>query len=99
MLAYFCYPETSKQCPLVKPWCVANLAFLEGLSVDEAFTLFDDGLGVNKSKKMRREKIEMQNTYNAEGFRTGLTEVVEKSEASHKENMDSAKPIGIESSE
>jgi SP family myo-inositol transporter-like MFS transporter 13 len=35
----------------------------EGLSVDEAFTLFEDGFGVTKSKKMRREKMEMKKTY------------------------------------
>jgi hypothetical protein len=54
------------------------LPFLEGLSVDEAFTLFDDGFGVKKSKEMRREKIEMQNTYNAEGLHAGLIEEVYK---------------------
>ena len=48
---------------------------------------------------MRREKIEMQKTYNAEGLHTGLAEVVDKGEASHIENMDPIKSIGIESSE
>ena len=64
MLAYFCYPETSKRqtdCSEVLP--DANTVITEGLSVDEAFTLFQDGYGVQKSKKMRREKIDMQKTY------------------------------------
>jgi SP family myo-inositol transporter-like MFS transporter 13 len=77
--------------PRSSPWCVANLPFLEGLSVDEAFTLFDDGFGVKKSKEMRREKIEMQKNYNAEGLYAGLAEVVDevvdKGEACHTENM------------
>lgn len=68
-------------------WCVANMSFPEGLSVDEAFTLFDEGFGVKKSKEMRREKIKMQQTYNAEGFNVAVTEVVDKSEAYHKENV------------
>ena len=75
------------------------MPFLEGLSVDEAFTLFNDGFGVKKSKEMRRQKIEMQKTYNAEGLHAGLVEVVDKSEASHVENVDPIKTIGIESSE
>ena len=75
------------------------MPFLEGLSVDEAFTLFDGGFGVKKSKEMRREKIEMQKTYNAEGLHAGLAEVVDKGEASHMENVDPIKTIGIESSE
>ena len=67
--------------------------FLEGLSVDEAFTLFDDGFGVKKSKEMRREKIEMQKNYNAEGLVAGLAEVeyvgevVDKAEISHTEKV------------
>jgi SP family myo-inositol transporter-like MFS transporter 13 len=75
------------------------LPFLEGLSVDEAFTLFNDGFGVKKSKDMRREKTEMQKTYNAEGLPAGLTDLVDKGEASHKENVDPTKSIGIKSSE
>jgi MFS transporter, SP family, solute carrier family 2 (myo-inositol transporter), member 13 len=75
--------------------CVTNLAFPEGLSVDEAFTLFDDGFGVKKSKKMRREKIEMQKNYNAEGLVAGLAEVdvvevvgmVDKAETSYTEKV------------
>jgi SP family myo-inositol transporter-like MFS transporter 13 len=73
------------------------LPFLEGLSVDEAFTLFDDGFGVKKSKEMRREKIEMQKNYNAEGLYAGLAEVVaevvDKGEASHTENVYPIKSI------
>lgn len=65
------------------------MPFPEGLSVDEAFTLFDEGFGVKKSKEMRREKIIMQQTYNIQGHHVAITEVVEKSEASHKENVDS----------
>lgn len=36
----------------------------KGLSVDEAFSLFEDGFGVNKSQEMRREKMEAQARYN-----------------------------------
>ena len=46
---------------------------------------------------MRREKIEMQKTYNAGGLDAGLAEVVDKGEASHTENVDPVKSIGIES--
>lgn len=73
--------------------------FLEGLSVDEAFTLFDGGFGVKKSKEMRRQKIQMQHTYNSEGVHVAVTEGVDKSEASHKENVDPIKSIGNEGSE
>ena len=69
------------------------MLFLEGLSVDEAFTLFDDGFGVKKSKEMRREKIEMQKNYNAEGLIAGLAEAVDKGEASHTENVYPIKSI------
>jgi SP family myo-inositol transporter-like MFS transporter 13 len=69
------------------------LPFLEGLSVDEAFTLFDDGFGVKKSKEMRREKIEMQKNYNAEGLYAGLAEVVDKGEVSHTENVNPIKSV------
>ena len=75
------------------------MPFLEGLSVDEAFTLFNNGFGVKKSKEMRQEKIEMQKTYNAEGLHAGLAEVVDKGEACHVESVDLTKSIGIESSE
>lgn len=63
------------------------MCFLEGLSVDEAFTLFDDGFGVAKSKEMRREKAKMQQTYNTEGFHVAVTDEVDKSESSHTENV------------
>ena len=69
------------------------MSFLEGLSVDEAFTLFDNGFGVKKSKEMRREKIEMQKNYNAEGLVAGLAEVVDKGEASHTEDVYPIKAI------
>jgi len=36
------------------------IRFIEGLSIDEAFSLFEDGYGVKKSKQMRKEKAEMQ---------------------------------------
>ena len=75
------------------------MPFLEGLSVDEAFTLFNNGFGVKKSMEMRQEKIEMQKTYNAEGLHAGLAEVVDKGEACHVESVDLTKSIGIESSE
>jgi SP family myo-inositol transporter-like MFS transporter 13 len=65
------------------------MPFPEGLSVDEAFTLFDEGFGVKKSKEMRREKIRLQQTYNTEGLHVAVTEAVDKSEASHKDNVDS----------
>lgn len=64
----------------------------KGLSVDEAFTLFNDDFGVKKSKEMRREKIEMQRNYNAEGLYTGVAEVIDKGETSHTENMDLVYP-------
>ena len=70
----------------------ANLLFLEGLSVDEAFTLFNDDFGVKKSKEMRREKIEMQRNYNADGLYGVVAEVVDKGEASHTENKDLVDP-------
>lgn len=44
---------------------------LEGLSIDEAFSLFDDDFGVKKSVKMRREKAEAQRRYNVEGGESG----------------------------
>jgi SP family myo-inositol transporter-like MFS transporter 13 len=69
------------------------LPFLEGLSVDEAFTLFDDDFGVKKSKEMRQEKIEMQKNYNAEGLYAGVAEVVDKGQTSHTENVDLVKSI------
>lgn len=72
------------------------ICLLEGLSVDEAFTLFDEGFGVKKSKEMRREKIQMQQTYNTPAV---ITEGVEKSEVSQKENADPIKSIGKEGSE
>ena len=76
-----------------KSGAVANLAFLEGLSVDEAFTLFNDDFGVRKSKEMRREKIEMQRNYNAEGLYGGVADVVDKGETSHTENINLVKSI------
>lgn len=72
---------------LIKKSSVANMPFLEGLSVDEAFTLFDEGFGIKKSKEMRREKIKVQQSYNTEGFHVGVAEVVDKVEASHAENV------------
>jgi hypothetical protein len=44
---------------------------------------------------MRREKIEMQKNYNAEGLYAGLglAEVVDKGEASHTENVYPIKSI------
>ncbi|KAF7168734.1 hypothetical protein CNMCM5623_001640 [Aspergillus felis] len=71
----------------------------EGLSVDEAFTLFDEGFGVKKSKEMRREKIQMQHTYNSEGLHVALSEDVDKSGASHRENVDPIKSVGSEGSQ
>ncbi|CAI7579584.1 unnamed protein product [Penicillium pancosmium] len=69
----------------------------KGLSVDEAFTLFDDGFGVKKSKEMRREKMEMQNTYNAGGVHAGLSEVADKGEVSHTENVNPVESIETQS--
>ncbi|KIR68153.1 MFS transporter, SP family, solute carrier family 2 (myo-inositol transporter), member 13 [Cryptococcus bacillisporus CA1873] len=43
----------------------------KGLSIDEAFSLFDDDFGVKKSVKMRREKAEAQRRYNVEGGESG----------------------------
>jgi hypothetical protein len=39
---------------------------------------------------MRREKIEMQKTYNAEGLHAGFSVVVDKAEVSHMETVDSS---------
>ena len=52
--------------------------FSEGLSVDEAFSLFNEGFGVKKSKEMRKEKLALQKTLketNATG--TPLSQVFE----------------------
>ena len=43
----------------------------EGLSVDEAFSLFEDDFGVKKSKQMRKEKIALQKNLNETGTTTG----------------------------
>ncbi|GIJ90324.1 hypothetical protein Asppvi_009278 [Aspergillus pseudoviridinutans] len=71
----------------------------KGLSVDEAFTLFDEGFGVKKSKEMRREKIQMQHTYNSEGLHVALSEDVDKGGASHRETVDPIKSVGDEGSQ
>jgi hypothetical protein len=53
--------------------------FPEGLSIDEAFSLFEDDFGVKKSKQMRKEKIELQKTLNETGTTSTLPrQVVEK---------------------
>ncbi|KAJ5798368.1 uncharacterized protein N7503_007664 [Penicillium pulvis] len=66
----------------------------KGLSVDEAFTLFDEGFGVKKSKEMRREKLEMQNNHNSEHpLHITVTEGVVKGETTHTENVDPIKSI------
>ncbi|KAJ5094503.1 myo-inositol transporter 2 [Penicillium angulare] len=57
----------------------------KGLSIEEAFTLFHDDFGVQKSKMMRREKIAMQKEFNAEGSPVSFGEV-DKASASHVEN-------------
>ncbi|KAJ5683645.1 hypothetical protein N7462_006810 [Penicillium macrosclerotiorum] len=67
----------------------------EGLSVDEAFTLFDEDFGVKKSKEMRRKKIQMQDNYNIEGLETVNGEM-DKSEAFHQETVDPVKLNGTE---
>ena len=41
---------------------------------------------------MRREKIEMQRNYNADGLYGVVAEVVDKGEASHTENKDLVDP-------
>lgn len=98
VLAYYCYPETSefiyfsyreKNGWLITCWrCLFHS--LEGLSIDEAFSLFDDDFGVKKSVKMRREKAEAQKRYNAEGGESG--QVVDylgaKPETSHIERVE-----------
>jgi SP family myo-inositol transporter-like MFS transporter 13 len=38
----------------------------EGLSIEEAFSLFEDGFGVRKSEQMRREKKEISNRQDIE---------------------------------
>lgn len=61
---------------------------LEGLSVDEAFTLFQDGFGVKESKEMRREKLALQKEYNAERVLDGPIEMSTSKEATyHMENV------------
>jgi hypothetical protein len=53
--------------------------FPEGLSIEEAFSLFEDDFGVKKSKQMRKEKIELQKTLNETGTTGALpSQVVEK---------------------
>jgi SP family myo-inositol transporter-like MFS transporter 13 len=53
--------------------------FPEGLSIDEAFSLFEDDFGVKNSKQMRKEKIELQKTLNETGTTSTLpSQVVEK---------------------
>jgi MFS transporter, SP family, solute carrier family 2 (myo-inositol transporter), member 13 len=42
---------------------------------------------------MRREKIEMQKNFNAEGLYAGVAEVVDKGETSHTESVDPIKSI------
>lgn len=39
----------------------------KGLSIEEAFTLFQDDFGVKKSKQMRKEKALMMKNYKDEG--------------------------------
>jgi SP family myo-inositol transporter-like MFS transporter 13 len=75
------------------------MLFPEGLSVDEAFTLFDEGFGVKKSKEMRREKLQIQHTHNSESLRITVTEGVVKGEATDTENVDHIKSIENEGSE
>ena len=45
--------------------------FPEGLSIDEAFSLFADDFGVKKSKQMRKEKLELQKNLKENGA-TGI---------------------------
>jgi hypothetical protein len=73
--------------PRFHPCYAADSAFLEGLSVDEAFTLFNDGFGVKKSKEMRREKIQMQKNYRAEGAHWTPVEVGDKDKSMHVEEV------------
>ncbi|KAF4551904.1 Sugar (and other) transporter-like protein 24 [Elsinoe fawcettii] len=40
----------------------------KGLSVDEAFSLFEDNFGVQKSKEMRKEKTNLQKQFRDEGM-------------------------------
>ena len=45
---------------LVAPNDISLMFSAEGLSVDEAFSLFDTNFGVQKSKDMRKEKIALR---------------------------------------
>ncbi|KAH8661185.1 putative myo-inositol transporter 2 [Ilyonectria robusta] len=58
----------------------------KGLSIEEAFTLFQDDFGVKKSKEMRREKLAMQKEYNSLGGPKTLGGMV-KAAAAHVESV------------
>ncbi|WRT68161.1 uncharacterized protein IL334_005136 [Kwoniella shivajii] len=68
----------------------------KGLSIDEAFSLFNEGFGVKKSVEMRKEKAEAQRRYNEEGGEAGRTGGVGylggKPETSHIER---ANPVAV----
>ncbi|WWD01552.1 hypothetical protein V866_008497 [Kwoniella sp. B9012] len=61
----------------------------KGLSIDEAFSLFEDGFGVKKSQRMRKEKAEAQRRYREEGGEAGrishMNRLGDKPEHSHIE--------------
>lgn len=59
----------------------------KGLSVDEAFSLFEDGFGVKKSQQMRIEKAEAQKRYNAQGGAHNIQNLQHKVEVSHVERV------------
>lgn len=62
----------------------------KGLSVDEAFSLFEDDFGVKKSKQMRKEKEGMQREMRQEGALVNeyqVVEIVKEHGAVHLENL------------
>ncbi|THZ17469.1 hypothetical protein D6C91_05908 [Aureobasidium pullulans] len=68
-------------------WCYPET---KGLSVDEAFSLFEDDFGVKKSKQMRKEKEGMQREMRQEGALVNeyqVAEIVKEHGAVHLENL------------
>jgi SP family myo-inositol transporter-like MFS transporter 13 len=58
------------------------------LSIDEAFSLFEENFGVQKSKQMRKEKAELQKQLREEGMPQGqVVEIAKESGAYHLEDI------------
>ncbi|PSK37267.1 Myo-inositol transporter 1 [Elsinoe australis] len=60
----------------------------KGLSIEEAFSLFEDGFGVQKSKQMRKEKAGLQKQFREEGFLSSeVAEGEKKYDTTHVEKV------------